>query len=127
MKNTDYFELLSPAGDFESLKAAVANGCNAVYVGGELFSARSFAKNFDREEMQKAADLCHLNSVKLNVAVNTMTMENEINSALDYCAFLSEIGADGIIIADTGLAYEILKNNIKIRRVLIFKLSVAFY
>ena len=43
-------ELLSPVGDFECLKSAVQNGANAVYFGSNLFSARAFAKNFDKEE-----------------------------------------------------------------------------
>ena len=40
-------ELLSPAGNFESLKAAILGGCDAVYLGGKLFGARAFSNNFN--------------------------------------------------------------------------------
>ena len=49
-------ELLSPAGDFECLKAAVQNGADSVYLGSSLFSARAFASNFDLTELKKAID-----------------------------------------------------------------------
>ena len=58
-------ELLSPAGDFESLFAAVSAGADAVYVGGKSFSARAFAKNFDIDEISRAVNYCHLHGVKL--------------------------------------------------------------
>ena len=44
-------ELLSPAGDFASLKAAIQAGCDAVYLGGKLFGARAFSNNFDNNEL----------------------------------------------------------------------------
>ena len=47
-------ELLAPVGSFDSLKAAVQNGANAVYLGGKDFSARASANNFDREELKEA-------------------------------------------------------------------------
>ena len=52
-------ELLAPAGNMEALKAAVAAGCDAVYLGGTGFSARAFAGNFDHEEMVQAITYCH--------------------------------------------------------------------
>lgn len=57
-------ELLSPAGSMESVKAAVNNGCNAVYIGGQQFSARQYASNFDIEELEKAVDYCHSKKCK---------------------------------------------------------------
>ena len=53
-------ELLAPAGSPESLEAALRCGADAVYVGSKLFSARSGAKNFDRDELSAAAELCRL-------------------------------------------------------------------
>ena len=47
-------ELLAPAGDFECLVAAVRGGADAVYIGGKLFSARAYAKNFDISEIKRA-------------------------------------------------------------------------
>lgn len=65
-------ELLSPAGGFDSLVMAVQNGADAVYVGGNIFSARRAAANFDLTELARAADYCHLRGVKLYLAVNTL-------------------------------------------------------
>ena len=45
-------ELLSPAGNFECLKAAIEAGCDAVYLGGKLFGARAFSDNFNNEEFK---------------------------------------------------------------------------
>ena len=68
-------ELLAPAGDFESLVAAVKAGADAVYVGGRAFSARAYAKNFDIQELSRAADYVHTHGVKLYVTVNTLVFE----------------------------------------------------
>ena len=65
-------ELLSPAGDYECLEAAVDYGCDAVYLGMTNFSARAFAGNFDREQLQEAVRYCHTRNVKVYVTMNTM-------------------------------------------------------
>ena len=46
-------ELLSPAGSLESVYAAVANGADAIYLGGKKFNARNFANNFDLNDIEK--------------------------------------------------------------------------
>ena len=61
-------ELLSPAGDFECLKAAVQNGADAVYFGASSFSARAFAANFDDDILEKAITYAKLRGVKTNLA-----------------------------------------------------------
>ena len=96
-------ELLIPAGDFESLKQAVHNGCDAVYLGGKRFGARKFANNFDDEEMVNAIKLCHLYGVKIYVTVNTIVYENEIDDCINYLTFLHESGVDAVIMQDIGL------------------------
>jgi len=96
-------EILSPAGDFESLIAAVQNGADAVYVGGSDFSARKSAKNFNDYELGSAIDYCHLRGVKLYVACNTLIKEQELNSALEFLAKIYEMGADSVIVQDLGL------------------------
>ena len=63
-------ELLAPAGDFECLVAAVKGGADAVYIGGKLFSARAYARNFDLDEIKKAVSYCHLHGVKHYVTLN---------------------------------------------------------
>jgi len=97
-------ELLAPAGNMESLYAAVNNGCDAVYLGGKQFSARSSADNFSEEEMKQAVDYCHLRGVKFLVTINTLYKEREIEEVLKFAKFLYRIGADGVIIQDIGVA-----------------------
>jgi len=100
-------ELLSPAGSFECVRAAVENGCDAVYVGGKNFSARQFAGNFDADEMEKTIDYCHLRNVKVHCTVNTLYKNQELNDVLKYTAWLSRAGADALIVQDIGLAEKI--------------------
>lgn len=96
-------ELLSPAGDFETLKQAIHNGCDAVYLGGKKFGARKFASNFDQEEMIKAIRYCHLYGVKIYVTVNTMIYESEMDEVIEYIRFLHKNKVDAIIMQDIGL------------------------
>ncbi|MBC2580260.1 DUF3656 domain-containing protein [Clostridium sp. DJ247] len=97
-------ELLAPAGSMESLHAAVQAGADAVYLGGNKFSARAYASNFDDENMAKAVNYCHLYNVKVYVTINTIMKENELEEALSYAKFLYSIGVDALIIQDVGLA-----------------------
>lgn len=103
-------EILSPAGDFESLKAAVQNGANAVYVGGADFSARKSAKNFNNEELEKAIDYCHLRGAKLYVACNTLIKEQELSDCLDFLEKIYVMGADSVIVQDLGLIKLLSQN-----------------
>jgi len=96
-------ELLAPAGDFESLVAAVRGGADAAYVGGKLFSARAYAKNFDLEEIKRAVSYCHLHGVKLYVTMNVLLYDNEFEEALDFARSLYVAGVDALIVADFGL------------------------
>ena len=81
-------ELLAPAGDKESLIAAVQNGANAIYLGGTMFNARAFAKNFDKEELCWAAQYAHLRNVRIFVTVNTLYRDNEIDDLMQYINYL---------------------------------------
>ena len=96
-------ELLAPAGDFDSLKAAIASGANAVYLGGNAFSARAFAKNFDRQELKEAVAYAHLRHVKIHVTCNILYKEEELADVLDYIGYLYEIQVDAVLIQDIGL------------------------
>lgn len=95
-------ELLAPAGEFESLRAAVLNGADAVYVGGKSFSARQFAGNFNDDEMAQAVRFCHAYNVKIFVTINTLMNNSEIKDAVNYAAFLYSIGVDAVIVQDIG-------------------------
>jgi putative protease len=96
-------ELLAPAGDFDSLKAAIASGANAVYLGGNAFSARAFAKNFDREELKEAVAYAHLRHVKIHVTCNILYQEDELAELMDYIDFLYKIQVDAVLIQDIGV------------------------
>ena len=105
MKN---IELLSPAGDFECLKAAVQSGANAVYLGASAFSARSSANNFDSDELKKAINYAHIRNVKVHLALNTLIKNNEFNDAINICKEAYELGVDAIIVQDLGIASTLL-------------------
>ena len=74
-------ELLSPAGSWEALEAAVRSGADAVYLGGSLFSARANAQNFDHDTLKQAVAYCHARGVKVHLAVNTILLNHEIAPA----------------------------------------------
>ena len=84
MNRISQAELLSPVGSMESLYAAVQNGCNAVYLGGKDFSARAYANNFSKEELETVCDYCHLRGVKVYVTVNTVYKKGELNGFLSF-------------------------------------------
>ena len=96
-------ELLAPAGSKESMIAAVENGADAVYFGGSLFSARQYASNFDREELEWAIDYAHARGVRAYVTVNTLIKDSELEEACDYLQFLCNAGADAVIVQDIGI------------------------
>ncbi|WP_455539551.1 DUF3656 domain-containing U32 family peptidase [Terrisporobacter sp.] len=102
-------ELLAPVGSFESLKAAVQNGANAVYLGGKDFSARASANNFDRDELREAVKYAHTRGVRVFVTTNTLIKQNELESFIEYVKFLYDINIDALILQDIGAAMTIKK------------------
>ncbi|NPV44407.1 MAG: peptidase U32 [Firmicutes bacterium] len=104
-------ELLAPAGSWDSFRAAVENGADAVYLGGKAFSARSYAANFDNHEVERAVEYAHLRGVRIYVTVNTLLDNGELMQAAEYARFLNNIGVDGIIVQDLGLLH-IIKNSL---------------
>ncbi|MBP5593400.1 MAG: U32 family peptidase [Clostridia bacterium] len=102
-RSDNNFELLSPAGDFDSLKAAVVCGANAVYLGLGDYNARSKAKNFSLEELRLALIYCHERNVKVYLTMNTLLKDDEINKALKLAVNAIDEGIDGIILQDLGL------------------------
>ena len=97
-------ELLSPAGSPEAVIAAVQNGADAIYMGMGNFNARRGAKNFTDEEFERAVRYCRIRGCKVYVTLNTLVNDREVESALQCARLASEVGADGIIIQDLGLA-----------------------
>ena len=100
-------ELLAPAGNMDALKAAVAAGCDAVYLGSTLFSARAFAGNFDHDQMIEAIRYCHDRDVRVYVTMNTLLYESEIDNAMKEAGFLYEQGADALLVQDFGLFHRL--------------------
>ena len=96
-------ELLAPAGNMEALKAAVAAGCDAVYLGGNHFGARAFSKNFSNEEIVEAINYCHLYGVKVYITVNTLIYDDEVESFLEYIDFIHRNNVDAVLIQDLGM------------------------
>ena len=81
-------ELLSPAGNFEKLKAAVLYGADAVYLAGRSFGMRSAADNFTVDELYEAVDYVHARGKKLYLTVNTMPHEDEYPALREFLSSL---------------------------------------
>ena len=84
-------ELLSPAGDWDALVAAVESGADAVYLGMKTLNARRGAGNFDDELLVRAGEYLHERGKKMYVTVNTMPREYEYAALRDYILFLGKI------------------------------------
>lgn len=96
-------ELLAPAGDMLSLKAAVENGADAVYLGVKKLSARAYASNFSLDELEQVIDYAHLRGVKVYVTVNTLIKDAEFAEAARTLQSIAAYGADAVIVQDIGL------------------------
>ena len=98
-------ELLAPAGSYEVLVTAVNAGADAVYIAGQQYGARAYAKNFTMDEIEKAVKYAHLNGCKIHVTVNTLINNYEIVDVLKYLFELYKIGVDAVIVQDFGLIW----------------------
>ena len=96
-------EILSPAGNFEKMRAAILYGADAVYLAGEIFGMRAAADNFTDEELAEAVAYAHERGVKVYLTVNTMPRENEYPLLQQYFEKLRKIPVDALIIADIGV------------------------
>ncbi|MEK6853290.1 MAG: DUF3656 domain-containing protein [Nanoarchaeota archaeon] len=103
-------QLLSPAGDFDCLVAAVSNGADAVYLGPKLFNARRLAGNFNTEGLKTAIQYAHLHDVKVFVTLNTLIKNNEIAPFLNQVSIVEQLGADAVILQDLSFAPLIKKH-----------------
>lgn len=110
MNNFVVPELLSPAGDFDCLKAAVQNGADCVYFGADMFSARAFSNNFSLDKLAEAINYAKIRNVKTNLTLNTLIKNNELDEALNVAKVAYEAGIDAIIVQDLGLAKYLIDN-----------------
>ena len=96
-------ELLAPAGDWDCVRAAVANGADAVYFGLPAFNARMRATNFTTEDLPKLMTFLHEHEVKGYVAFNTLIFTGELAAAEEQLLALARAGVDAAIVQDIGL------------------------
>ncbi len=104
-------ELLSPAGNFEKMVAAIRYGADAVYLAGQMFGMRSAADNFTLEELKEAVAYAHARGVRVYLTVNTMPREDQYEALKAYFSAIRDFGLDALIVADLGvlaLANEML-------------------
>lgn len=98
-------ELLAPAGNFECLRAAVANGADAVYFGlNSGFNARARAENFSLEELPRVIQFLHRYGVRGYVTLNTLIFTEELQQFAETLAALSDAGTDAVLLQDVGAA-----------------------
>jgi hypothetical protein len=91
-------ELLSPAGNFEKLKAAIRYGADAVYLAGRRFGMRSAADNFSDEELYAAAEYVHARGKKLYLTLNTMPHTDEYDDLRAFLVRIKDAEIDAVIV-----------------------------
>lgn len=96
-------ELLAPAGNYDSFIGALNAGADAIYVGGEKFSARAFADNFDTETLCRSIRYAHLFGRRVYLTLNTLIKESEFSELYDYVKPFYMAGLDGVIVQDFGV------------------------
>ena len=97
-------KILSPAGNLESLKAAIYNGADEVYLGINDFNARNNIDGFNLKNIKEGIDFAHIFGCKINLAINILFTDEEINNALNVVVDTYNLGVDCFIIQDLALA-----------------------
>lgn len=100
---TNYTELLAPAGDEESLRAALDFGADAVYLAGKSYGMRAGARNFDAEGLRAAAAAVHARGAKIYLAANIIPSNAEADGFPEFIRAAEEAGIDAAIAADLGV------------------------
>ena len=93
-------ELLAPAGNIESLDAAIGEGADAVYLGLKSFNARMRTTNFAWNQFEAAVESLHRQNKKVYVTVNTVCEERETERLYRFLSYLNNIGPDALIVQD---------------------------
>ncbi|MDY3890634.1 MAG: peptidase U32 family protein, partial [Bacilli bacterium] len=100
----DKYEILAPAGDKDSLIAAINNNADAVYLGLDDFNARVKAENFSKDNIGEVVRYAHLFGVKVYVTINILIKENEYPSLIEVIKACVKAKVDAYIIQDLGVA-----------------------
>ena len=106
-------ELLSPAGDEEKMRVAFNYGADAVYFGGQNYSLRANAKNFNIDEIKRAVILAHGLYKKVYVTVNIIFHDEDFDGLEEYLKYLDNAGVDAIIVSDISVMSLWKKLNLK--------------
>jgi collagenase-like PrtC family protease len=93
-------ELLSPAGGWDTLKAAVKNGADAVYLGVGRFNARQRAENFSETDLLKVVSFCHDRGVRVHLAANTLVKNSELTDFFSLMGCAYSAGVDAVIVQE---------------------------
>ena len=96
-------ELLAPAGSLDAVRAAVANGANAVYLGAERFNARDEGAQVTLDELGQACRLAHQRGVRIYLTLNTLVKPGELEACLAHLGECIDRGVDAAIVQDVGL------------------------
>lgn len=110
MSIIDKPEILAPAGSMEALVAAVRCGANAVYLGGQAFSARQSAANFDKSQLREGVALAHSHGVLVYQAINTLVAGEQWGLLLETLENAAVNGVDGLIVQDLGVVRAVKKH-----------------
>lgn len=114
--NKKSVELLAPAGNWETLVAAIDAGADAIYLGGKHFNMRMLKSdaNFDNEMLKKAVEYAHAHGVMLYITINNLISDEEIPELEEYLTYLNEIQPDAILIQDLAVAQIVKKLGLNI-------------
>jgi U32 family peptidase len=94
-------KILAPAGDWESLRAAVEAGADSVYFGIQNFNMRSTgAKNFSITDLKEIVDYCTQKNVETYVTVNTVMYDSDLSKMRDVIEKAKDSGCNGVIVSD---------------------------
>src|SRR5881409_2442361 len=96
-------ELLSPAGSLDAVRAAVANGADAVYLGAQRFNARDEGAQLSLEELAQACRMAHGRGRRIYLTLNVLVKPDELVDALTFLGEAIDCGIDAVIVQDIGL------------------------
>lgn len=96
-------ELLAPVGNIDKLKLAIHYGADAVYLASKRFGLRTFAGNFDIDELKWAVDFVHNAGKKIYITINIIPHDSDFEGLDEYIKTLDNLGVDAVIVADLGV------------------------
>tara|TARA_Y100000034_G_C6908411_1_gene422315 strand:- start:5221 stop:6447 length:1227 start_codon:yes stop_codon:yes gene_type:complete len=97
-------QLMSPAGSWESLRAAIKAGTNSIYFGIKQLNMRSHgASNFDLKDLKKITEICNKENIKTYLTLNTIVYDKEIKLIKKICNKAKETGITSIIASDLSI------------------------